>query len=85
VGICGVLAMGTLTTVLGGSHAQAAGPVLTDKPSQTGAGDTVTMQTAPPPAPAVPNAAPGVQAQPWQGKGWPANGWFGIGGNGHTH
>jgi hypothetical protein len=82
VGICGVLAMSVMTAVLGGSQAQAAGPVLTDKPSQTGAGQTITAQQVAPDKPWVTNAAPAPQAQPWQGQGWPANGWLGIGGRG---
>jgi hypothetical protein len=81
VGSCGVLAMGALTMALGGSQAQAAGPVLADKPSQTGAGATLT-QGPPPSVPYVQNAAPAPQVQPWTGGGWPANGWMGIGGKG---
>jgi hypothetical protein len=80
VGICGMLAMSVMTAVLGGSQVHAAGPVLTDKPSQTGAGQTITMQQIAPTK--AGDAPPAPEAQPWTGKGWPANGWQGIGGRG---
>ena len=75
-----VIAMSALTIAFGGFQAQAAGPVVAHDPTHTGAGNTVTIGV-PPSDPPIANAAPGVQADPWQGKGWPADGWMGMGGH----
>jgi hypothetical protein len=82
IGVGGVVAMGTLTMLVGGFAAEAAGPVPAHDPTQTGVGNTITQN---PFTSQVPIAEPALQAPPWGGKGWPGAGNWAQSGPGHSH